>query len=393
MKKDRAETRKNQQPSLRCQVCSSPFPSRVRREWREELQAELEEIEERIQAKQREVEDLLIQILSFKNLMKRNRERVANLGAPSQNSAISLPFLVVNTGKKTTIDCSISSDKSEYVFNFDNAFELHNDIDVLKKMGLDCGLHSGQWTADDLNVAKSMLPKGFESTVDDIAKGKKVIASSSCPNTPSSISNSVHLTSTPTNAAVFDSPSPLSPLLHSQASPLALAAAFNQLKAAVAASPIGVANSPGQNARSSLINLASPQAVTALVNEALKGAKSGQMVSSLQPTASLCANQLGVQTTPMSPLVKSMGPVSPVHGSASPGVSIPNGSPHSAKSPAPKIVTVSKFPSVMTIPNDHITSLLQSLEQSPLKVVIPCDTNGHTSDVDPATQSPSNGVA
>jgi hypothetical protein len=189
---------------------------------------------------------------------------------------------------------------------------------------------------------------------------------------------------------VFDSPSPLSPLLHSQASPLALAAAFNQLKAAVAASPIGVANSPGQNARSSLVNLASPQAVTALVNEALKGAKSGQMVSSLQPTASPRANQLGVQTTPMSPLVKSMGPV---HGSASPGVSIPNGSPRSAKSPAPKIVTVSKFPSVLTIPNDHITSLLQSLEQSPLKAVIPCDTNGHTSDVDPATQSPSNGVA
>ena len=43
--------------------------------------------------------------------MKRNRERVANLGTPSQNSAISLPFLVVNTSKKTTIDCSISSDK------------------------------------------------------------------------------------------------------------------------------------------------------------------------------------------------------------------------------------------------------------------------------------------
>ena len=56
--------------------------------------------------------------------------------------------------------------RSEYVFNFDNAFELHNDIDVLKKMGLDCGLHSGKWGADDLRLAKSMLPKGFESTVD-----------------------------------------------------------------------------------------------------------------------------------------------------------------------------------------------------------------------------------
>ena len=53
----------------------------------------------------------LHQILSFKNLMKKNRERVAKLGAPSQNSAINLPFLVVNTSKKTTIDCSISSDK------------------------------------------------------------------------------------------------------------------------------------------------------------------------------------------------------------------------------------------------------------------------------------------
>ena len=56
--------------------------------------------------------------------------------------------------------------RSEYVFNFDNAFELHNDIDVLKKMGLDCGLHSGTWSAEDLKMAKSLLPKGFECTVD-----------------------------------------------------------------------------------------------------------------------------------------------------------------------------------------------------------------------------------
>ena len=226
----------------------------------------------------------------------------------------------------------------------------------------------------------------------DIAQGKKVVACSSCPNTPCSLSNSQQLTSTPTNSAILGSPSSLSPLLHSQASPLALAAAFNQLKAAVAASPIGVVNSPGQNARSSLINLASPQAVTALVNEALKGAKSAQIVSSLPPTAFPCGNQLGLLTTPMSPLVKSVGPVSPVHGGASPGVSVPNGSPHSAKSPTPKIVTVSKLPPAMTTPNDQITSLLQSLQQSPLKPVIACGANGHTSEVDPTTQSPSNGV-
>ena len=46
--------------------------------------------------------------------MKRNRERVSSLGTPAQNSAIGLPFIIVNTNKNTTIDCSISSDK--YVF-------------------------------------------------------------------------------------------------------------------------------------------------------------------------------------------------------------------------------------------------------------------------------------
>ena len=56
--------------------------------------------------------------------------------------------------------------RSEYVFNFDNTFELHNDIDVLKKMGLDCGLHSGACSSEDLKNAKSMLPKAFESTLD-----------------------------------------------------------------------------------------------------------------------------------------------------------------------------------------------------------------------------------
>jgi transcription factor Dp-1 len=347
------------------------------------IEAELEQAEERIQAKQSEVEDLLIQILSFKNLMKRNRERVANLGAPSQNSAISLPFLVVNTSKKTTIDCSISSDKSEYVFNFDNAFELHNDIDVLKKMGLDCGLHSGQCSADDLRLAKSMLPKGFESTVDEIAQGKKVLPVTACPNTPSSSSVNPQLTSTPSNPSSFPaavaSPSSLSPLLHSQASPLALAAAFNQLKAAVAASPIGASNSPGQTVGPPLLDLSSPQAVSALVNEALKGAKEA---ATLSPGTSH-SGQLGVQTNAMSPLLRSMGAASPASVVASPSIPIPNGSPLLNKSPGPKIVTVSKLPSTMTTQNDQLTSLLQTLQQHTstplLKPATATGASSHTS--------------
>lgn len=57
------------------------------------------------------------------------------------------------------------------MFSFDNAFELHNDIDVLKKMGLDCGLHSASCSAENLKHAKSMLPKAFGEILD----GKMII--------------------------------------------------------------------------------------------------------------------------------------------------------------------------------------------------------------------------
>lgn len=60
-------------------------------------------------------------------------------GEPAPSSAIQLPFLIVSTDKKTVIDCSISNDKTEYLFVFDNKFEIHDDIEILKRMGLSMG--------------------------------------------------------------------------------------------------------------------------------------------------------------------------------------------------------------------------------------------------------------
>lgn len=56
--------------------------------------------------------DLLLQQIAFKNLVQRNRqtEQQANR-PPPPNSIIHLPFIIVNTSKKTVIDCSISNDK------------------------------------------------------------------------------------------------------------------------------------------------------------------------------------------------------------------------------------------------------------------------------------------
>lgn len=54
----------------------------------------------------------VLQQIAFKNLVQRNRqtEQQANR-PPPPNSIIHLPFIIVNTSKKTVIDCSISNDK------------------------------------------------------------------------------------------------------------------------------------------------------------------------------------------------------------------------------------------------------------------------------------------
>ncbi|EPQ14838.1 Transcription factor Dp-1 [Myotis brandtii] len=110
--------------------------------------------------------------IAFKNLVQRNRqaEQQANR-PPPPNSVIHLPFIIVNTSKKTVIDCSISNDKFEYLFNFDNTFEIHDDIEVLKRMGMAYGLESGSCSAEDLKMARSLVPKALEPYVTEMAQG------------------------------------------------------------------------------------------------------------------------------------------------------------------------------------------------------------------------------
>ncbi|KFO87907.1 Transcription factor Dp-1, partial [Buceros rhinoceros silvestris] len=130
------------------------------------LEVEKQRRLERIKQKQSQLQELILQQIAFKNLVQRNRqaEQQANRPPPS-NSVIHLPFIIVNTSKKTVIDCSISNDKFEYLFNFDNTFEIHDDIEVLKRMGMACGLESGNCSAEDLKIARSLVPKALEPYV------------------------------------------------------------------------------------------------------------------------------------------------------------------------------------------------------------------------------------
>uniref|UniRef100_A0A8D3BCM5 Transcription factor n=1 Tax=Scophthalmus maximus TaxID=52904 RepID=A0A8D3BCM5_SCOMX len=136
------------------------------------LEVERQRRLERIKQKQSQLQELILQQIAFKNLVQRNRqtEQQANR-PPPPNSIIHLPFIIVNTSKKTVIDCSISNDKFEYLFNFDSMFEIHDDIEVLKRMGMACGLEVGKCSPEDLKVARNLVPKALEPYVIEMAKG------------------------------------------------------------------------------------------------------------------------------------------------------------------------------------------------------------------------------
>lgn len=53
----------------------------------------------------------------------------------------------------------------EYLFNFDNRFEIHDDIEVLKRMGMAFGLEKKICNDGNIELAKTMVPKALEPYV------------------------------------------------------------------------------------------------------------------------------------------------------------------------------------------------------------------------------------
>lgn len=78
----------------------------------------------------------------MKNLLKRNAARrkaeteTPLASAPRDEGRIFLPFIAVNTGKDTVIQCEMSEDRQDIFFNFSAPFEIHDDTDILRKLNL-----------------------------------------------------------------------------------------------------------------------------------------------------------------------------------------------------------------------------------------------------------------
>uniref|UniRef100_A0A8R1TRS2 Transcription factor n=1 Tax=Onchocerca volvulus TaxID=6282 RepID=A0A8R1TRS2_ONCVO len=135
------------------------------------LEEEKAKRQERIRHKSDQLQELIIQLVAYKTLVEKNRELERDNGRPREDSVLYLPFIIVNTAKKTFIDCAISHDKTEYLFNFDQPFEIHDDIEVLKRLGLAYGLDRGEVSDADRNKIKSYLPLCLRDYVDQIVDG------------------------------------------------------------------------------------------------------------------------------------------------------------------------------------------------------------------------------
>ncbi|XP_015908103.1 transcription factor Dp-1 isoform X2 [Parasteatoda tepidariorum] len=127
---------------------------------------------EKIRQKTQHLQDLIVQQISLRNLTSRNKGVRQQMKGPPSTNKIHLPFILLNTHKDTVIDCSISSDKKEYKFCFSDIFQISDDSEVMKKMGLDCGLDKGISTPEQVSKAKGLVPKALQPYISLMSQGK-----------------------------------------------------------------------------------------------------------------------------------------------------------------------------------------------------------------------------
>lgn len=135
------------------------------------LEEEKSQRQERIRQKTEQLQELIVQLVAYKSLVKRNREREREQGRPPNSAILYLPYIIISMDKKTLVECAIAPDKSEYWFNFDRPFEIHDDIEVLKRLGLAYGIDRGEVKPEKIAHIKACLPPALRDYVDQILEG------------------------------------------------------------------------------------------------------------------------------------------------------------------------------------------------------------------------------
>eukprot|EP00656_Telonema_subtile_P043604 TRINITY_DN4994_c0_g1_i4.p1 TRINITY_DN4994_c0_g1~~TRINITY_DN4994_c0_g1_i4.p1 ORF type:complete len:372 (-),score=58.72 TRINITY_DN4994_c0_g1_i4:25-1140(-) len=96
------------------------------------IRARKEDKIESINRKRARHAELCEQMAAYKRVIRRNTQQ----GPVAEEKRIHMPFIVVKTSKQNNIDCEVTEDYQEIFFNFSSDFEILNDMEILKKMGM-----------------------------------------------------------------------------------------------------------------------------------------------------------------------------------------------------------------------------------------------------------------
>ena len=100
----------------------------------ERLQQDIQQRTAQVSRKREVLQELLLQHVCFRNLVQRNYERRDD--TTNQQQKIPLPFIVVNTSSAAVIQCNMSRDLTDVMFDFTLPFEINDDNSILKRLKL-----------------------------------------------------------------------------------------------------------------------------------------------------------------------------------------------------------------------------------------------------------------
>lgn len=116
------------------------------------LEAERVSLQERIAEKNRNLREVLRRCISLKNLIDRNAsDQQHQLG-----DKLPLPFILISAARDCHVHCEMLEDRTQYFFEFNTAFQINEDIELMRLMGLDTGR---------IEKIKSFFPKELVAQV------------------------------------------------------------------------------------------------------------------------------------------------------------------------------------------------------------------------------------
>lgn len=102
------------------------------------LENERQLLQERISEKSKNLREILRRCISLKNLIDRNAELQQSTSlAPGDK--LPLPFILISATRDCHVHCEMLEDRTQYFFEFNTSFQINEDIELMRLMGLDTG--------------------------------------------------------------------------------------------------------------------------------------------------------------------------------------------------------------------------------------------------------------